>query len=240
MNVKETWIGGRKVFSNGRRNFTYSPEKSMNNFVSSQVRPEHIIVKRQPGKLRLIEAYDGELLTGEIQIDVKQEDIVKSDPGNDILKIVVKDRYNDSSPAVGFIRGFGLKRGAFAGSIAHDSHNIVCIGTNDIDMVNAINEIIRMQGGLVVSENGRTDSLQLNIGGIMTTLSCRNVARLYSSLSQKVRSLGCTMTAPFMTLSFMALLVIPDLKIGDRGLFDVKKFQPVTLFNDPANIKKIH
>ncbi len=236
MNVEETWIEGRKVFSKGRRNFKYHPEKPLNNFYCSAVKAEHIIVKRQPGKLRIIEAYDGELLTGEIQTVVNQEDIVKSDPGNDILKIVVKDRYNDSAPAVGFIKGFGLKKGAFAGSIAHDSHNIVCIGTNDKDMVSAINEIVKMRGGLAVSENGRTDSLQLNIGGIMTTSSCRDVARMYSSLSQKVRSLGCTMTAPFMTLSFMALLVIPDLKIGDRGLFDVKKFEPVPLFNDQANL----
>ena len=98
---------------------------------------------------------------------------------SDILKIVVKDRYNDSPPAIGFIKGFGLKKGAFASSVAHDSHNIVCVGTNDTDIVNAINEIIKIKGGLAVSENGMTTSLQLNIGGIMTTRSCDEVAAEY-------------------------------------------------------------
>ena len=159
--------------------------------------------------------------------------MVDADPDNDILKIVVKDRYNDSPPAIGFIKGFGLKNGAFASSIAHDSHNIVCIGTNDDDIVSAVNEIIKMKGGLAVSTGGSLTSLQLNIGGIMTTRSCEEVAHEYSHLNELVRSLGCTMTAPFMTLSFMALLVIPDLKIGDRGLFDVNEFKPVPLFIDP-------
>jgi adenine deaminase len=182
--------------------------------------------------MRIIEAFDGELLTGEILIDIEGGDFVNANVDNDILKIVVKDRYKDAPPAVGFIKGFGLKAGAFAGSIAHDSHNIVSVGTNDRDIVTAVNEIIRMKGGLSVSLSCVADSLQLNIGGIMTTKPCSEVAREYSTLNQKVRSLGCTMTAPFMTLSFMALLVIPDLKIGDRGLFDVKQFRPVPLFEE--------
>jgi adenine deaminase len=162
--------------------------------------------------------------------DLPGEDFVKVDVNNDILKIVVKDRYTDTPPATGFIKGFGLKAGAFAGSIAHDSHNIVCVGTNDKDIITAVNEIIRMKGGLSVSAGGTTDSLQLNIGGIMTSRPCIDVAGEYSWLNQKVRSLGSKMTAPFMTLSFMALLVIPALKIGDKGLFDVRQFKPVPLF----------
>jgi adenine deaminase len=146
------------------------------------------------------------------------------------LKIVVKDRYTDNPPATGFIKGFGLKEGAFAGSIAHDSHNIVCVGTNDKDIITAVNEIIRMKGGLSVSAGSNIDSLQLNIGGIMTSRPCSDVAGDYRRLNQKVRSLGSKMTAPFMTLSFMALLVIPALKIGDKGLFDVRQFRPVPLF----------
>jgi adenine deaminase len=132
--------------------------------------------------------------------------------------------------AVGFIKGFGLKRGAFASSIAHDSHNIIAVGTNDRDIVNSINEIIRMKGGLAVSDNEIAGSLKLDIGGIMTTRSCEEIAFDYNSLNQLVKSLGCEMEAPFMTLSFMALLVIPELKIGDQGLFDVKKFKQVSLF----------
>jgi adenine deaminase len=157
---------------------------------------------------------------------------VEADIDKDVLKIVVKDRYNDTVPAIGFIKGFGLKKGAFASSVAHDSHNIICVGTNDKDITDAVNEIVRMKGGLAVSSAGKTESLQLNIAGIMTTRSCDDVADDYGKLNEAVKSLGTTMAAPFMTLSFMALLVIPDLKIGDRGLFDVNKFELVSLFED--------
>ena len=155
---------------------------------------------------------------------------ISPDPENDILKIVVKDRYKDSAPAVGFIRGFGMKKGAFASSVAHDSHNIISIGTNDKDIMKSINEIVRLKGGLAVSAGSETSSIQLNIGGIMSTRSCRDVAQDYEKLNELVNSYGCTLKAPFMTLSFMALLVIPDLKIGDKGLFDVNKFELVSLF----------
>jgi adenine deaminase len=239
MDVKETWIGGEKVFNNGERSFTYHPDKPINNFKCSKIDTNDILVNRLPGKLRVIQAFNGELVTKEIQMNMPGSNIVNIDRENDILKIVVKDRYNNSPPSTGFIKGFDLKDGAFAGSIAHDSHNIICIGTNDNDIVIAINEIVKLNGGLAVSVNGKTTSLQLNIGGIMTTKSCREVAKEYSNLNELVRSLGCLMTAPFMALSFMALLVIPDLKIGDRGLFDVNRFKPVSLFIGPAGQNNI-
>lgn len=234
MDIEETWIGGERVFNKGLRNFRYEPERTLNNFRCREIDYSDIRVKRLEGKLRIIEAFDGELLTGEVQLDTPPVDVVNTDLENDILKIVVKDRYRDTPPSVGFIKGFGLQDGAFAGSIAHDSHNIICVGTNDIDIITAVNEVIRMKGGLSVSVNCNIDSLQLDIGGIMTTRPCSDVASEYSRLNQIVRSIGCTMTAPFMTLSFMALLVIPDLKIGDRGLFDVKQFKPVPLFVEYA------
>jgi adenine deaminase len=234
MDVRETWIGGKKVFANGRRNFTYEPGKALNNFRCSRIDNTDVAVKWMPGKIRIIEAFDGQLLTKEIQMEPPEHNVIDADPGSDVLKIIVKDRYNDSPVATGFIKGFGLKNGAFASSIAHDSHNIVCIGTKDNDIVSAVNEVIKMKGGLAVSAGGSLTSLQLNIGGIMTTRSCEEIAHEYSHLNELVRSLGCKMTAPFMTLSFMALLVIPDLKIGDRGLFDVNGFKPVPLFIDPS------
>jgi adenine deaminase len=165
-------------------------------------------------------------------VDAPGSKYVDSRISDDILKILVKNRYTDAPPACGFIRGFNLKRGAFASSIAHDSHNIIAVGTNDVDIVNAINTVIDLKGGLSVSSDGRTDFLQLNIGGIMSDEPCADVASKYEELSRLVKSYGCTMKAPFMTLSFMALLVIPELKIGDKGLFDVVKFSPVTLFSD--------
>ena len=145
---------------------------------------------------------------------------------------MVKDRYKDGPVASGFITGFGLKRGAFASSVAHDSHNIIAVGTNDRDIVNAVNRIVDLKGGLAVSGEEGIKSLSLNVGGIMSNRPCSEVATDYLGLSEEVRKSGCVMSAPFMTLSFMALLVIPELKLSDKGLFDGRKFAPVSLFVD--------
>ena len=233
MNVKETWIAGEKVYSNGDVKFVYKAAESINNFHCLSLREEDIRIRNRKGEMRIIVAEEGELLTKELHLSSGESDFVTTDIKSDILKIVVKDRYKDLPPAVGFIRGFGLKRGAFASSVAHDSHNIVSVGTNDSDIVNAINEIVRLKGGLCVSSGKKTESLQLNIGGIMTTRSVDSIADDYCNLNKLTATLGCTMKSPFMTLSFMSLLVIPDLKIGDSGLFDVNKFEPVSLFIDP-------
>ncbi|MBK7132151.1 MAG: adenine deaminase [Bacteroidales bacterium] len=230
MNVLETWIDGVLVFSSGEVQFSYNSGKAVNKFNCSEPRVEDICIKNNGGMIRVIEAFEGELLTKEIRIKPDVSDFIGSNVSDDILKIVVKDRYNDGIPSVGFIKGFGLKRGAFASSIAHDSHNIIAVGTNDEDIVSAINQIVSVKGGLAVSCGGKTDSLTLNIGGIMTTRSCDEVADDYERLNKLAGEYGCTMKAPFMTLSFMALLVIPELKIGDRGLFDGKKFELVDLF----------
>ena len=230
MNVLETWIEGVKVFDRGKVLFNYKPGDGVNNFNCRQIIEADIRVKNNHGEIRIITAVDGELLTGEININSGNNEFVSSDTKNDILKIVVKDRYKDLPPAVGFIKGFGLKKGAFASSIAHDSHNIIAIGVDDNNIIEAINRIVTLKGGLAVSTGEEIMSIQLNIGGIMTTRSCEDIAEEYDNLNQVVKTLGCSMNAPFMTMSFMALLVIPDLKIGDRGLFDVKKFEPVSLF----------
>ncbi len=230
MNIQETWIRGKRVFADGKVYFSYKPGSAVNYFNCHTLKKEDIRVKNTIGKIRVIKADEGELLTGEIQYPSGDTDSVESDISGDILKIVVKDRYKDYPPSIGFIKGFGLRKGAFASSIAHDSHNIIAIGTNDEDIVNSINEIVSQKGGLAVSADGKVSGVQLNIGGIMTTRSCDEIAADYEKLSLLVKSLGCTMQAPFMTLSFMALLVIPNLKIGDQGLFDVNKFERVSLF----------
>lgn len=231
MNVFETWIDGQKVFDRGKVSFRYALENGINNFNCSLVREDQIQVKNIGRKIRVINAVDGELLTGESIIDTNGK-FLDSDTRSDMLKIVVKDRYSDGVPAVGFIKGFGLKMGAFAGSVAHDSHNIVAIGTNDGDIVNAINAIVGMNGGLSVSSGTKIETLKLSIGGIISAEDCETVAHIYEKLSGIVKSFGCNFRAPFMTLSFMSLLVIPHLKISDKGLFDVFKFKPVGLFVD--------
>jgi adenine deaminase len=230
MNVQETYINGTKVFADGEVLFSYDEGNAINKFNCQIINEHDIKVKNNNGDIRMIIATDGQLLTREARVSSGSSEFVTPDINCDILKIVVKDRYRDLPASVGFIRGFGLKEGAFASSIAHDSHNIISIGTNDKDIVSSINEIIKLQGGLSVSSGKKINSLQLNIGGIVTTRTCKEIAVEYDKLNQLVTSIGCTMKAPFMTLSFMALLVIPDLKIGDQGLFDVKKFERVPLF----------
>jgi adenine deaminase len=232
MDILETWIDGRKVFDNGNVLFDYLAGKEINKFNCTEIDEKMILVPRTGESIRAIEAFDGELLTKMVISDSGKNEFVASDPDNDLLKIVVKNRYSDAPPAIGFIKGFGLSRGAFASSVAHDSHNIISIGTNDADIVAAINEIVRMKGGLSVSSGGIISSLRLGIAGIMSDHSCEEVALTYETLSNEVRMLGCRLKAPYMTLSFMALLVIPELKIGDRGLFDVNKFCPISLFVD--------
>jgi adenine deaminase len=193
----------------------------------------NITINKEDKKIRVIEALDGELITREsIWKPASDNRFVDADMESDIIKIIVKDRYNDSPPAMGFIKGFGLKQGAFASSVAHDSHNIICIGTNDDDIAAAINEIVRMKGGLSVVSRGKVNSLQLSIAGIISDQPVNDIAIKYKALSDLVKSFGCTMSAPFMTLSFMALLVIPDLKISDKGLFDGRSFKPVPLYVD--------
>jgi adenine deaminase len=233
MNILETWIKGIKVFGDGETNFIYDPPVPVNKFNCRPLKIDDVKVLRKEGLIRVIEASEGELLTKEFRWQPLHSEEIAPDLGNDILKIVVKDRYNDSPAVTGFIKGIGLKKGAFASSIAHDSHNIIAVGTNDSDIINAINEIVRLKGGLAVASGENVKSLQLNIGGIMTTRLCGEVAVDYQNLTEAVKTMGCQMKAPFMTLSFMALLVIPDLKIGDKGLFDVGKFELVPLFVVP-------
>lgn len=230
MNVLETWIDGRKVFDNGKVLFNYSPGESINNFNSSGITIDEIRTPRLTNRIRVIEAFDGKLITKELINSSGRGQFVVADSKNDLLKIVVKDRYKDSLPAIGFIKGFRLKQGAIASSVSHDSHNIICVGTSDEEIVASINSIISLKGGLSVVNNGKTNTLQLNIAGIMSTRSCGEIAADYKFLSEEVKKMGCMMAAPFMILSFMALLVIPELKIGDRGLFDVKAFKLASLF----------
>lgn len=230
MNILETWINGEKVFDRGRVLFDYSPPAPINNFNCSLVNSEQIAVKKSGKEMRVILAFDGELYTRELIYEPQEGTEIKPDISEDILKIVVKDRYRDLPPATGFIKGFGLKKGAFASSVAHDSHNIIAIGTCDEDILSAINEVIRKKGGLAVAVDGSVKSLELNIAGIMSDKSCETVADDYEELSGIIKKYGCKMAAPFMTLSFMALLVIPELKMSDRGLFDGKSFSHVPLF----------
>jgi adenine deaminase len=231
MNVKETWIDGKKVFprtsESGRSTTTSYP----NRFAASYVTKKDIEILAERGLCRIIAAKDGELLTETLLEEPSITDgRVVSDPERDLLKIVIKDRYSDSAPSAALVTGFGLKHGALASSVAHDSHNIVAVGVDDNDLISAINKVIEMKGGLAFSENGNIGALSLPVAGLMTDGSCEAVAQKYEELNRLVHTSGCRLAAPFMTLSFMALLVIPELKISDKGLFDGKTFSFVPLF----------
>ena len=209
-NVLETWIKGIRVAQSGKSLIDRVAVKPINNFNSSPIDVDAIATSHQ-GEVRVIVAYDGLIIT-------KEEVHNAIDP--DVLKLVVVNRYEVAPPAVGYIKGFGLHTGAIASSVAHDSHNIIAVGVSDDDIVNAVNSLIAVKGGLAVSDNGKTEVLPLPVAGIMSNGDAFAVAERYTHIDQLAKSFGTLFQAPFMTLSFMALLVIPDLKLSDKGLFD--------------------
>ncbi|HEY2148892.1 MAG TPA: adenine deaminase C-terminal domain-containing protein, partial [Pirellulales bacterium] len=152
------------------------------------------------------------------------------DVDRDVLKIAVVDRYRDARPAVALITNFGLKRGALATSVSHDSHNIVAVGASDEELARAVNAVIEARGGLAVAGPDGAVVVPLAIAGLMSDADGYEVATEYTRLDRMAKSLGSKLTAPFMTLSFMALLVIPSLKLGPEGLFDVTAFRPMSLW----------
>jgi adenine deaminase len=157
-----------------------------------------------------------------------------SNVDNDVLKLVVYNRYQPSVPSIGFIRNIGLKRGALASTISHDSHNIVAVGTSDDEIVLAINRIINSKGGIVACEGSHACLLPLPVGGLMSDAEGKLIAKQYEAVDAMAKELGSTLNAPFMTIAFMSLLVIPELKLGDRGLFDGLVFKFTDLMEFPA------
>jgi len=208
-----------------------SARPTVNRFTTGEKGVIDFAIKGRNRKVHIIEAHDGQLVTGHLVDALKVVDgHLASDTERDILKMTVVNRYEDAPPSLGFIRGFGLKRGAIASSVAHDSHNIISVGVNDKDMCRAINAIIRNKGGISVVNGDMEKVLPLPIAGIMSDLSYQEVARGYTEMDRVSKALGSPLKAPFMTLSFMALLVIPEIKLGDRGLFDVGRFEFIDLF----------
>jgi len=230
-NVRMTFIDGEKVAENGKTLISSVVTDEPNNFNATPVSPRELRVKQEGELIRVIKAFDGQLITQEVHVKARIENnLVMPDPANDILKIVIKERYHDKPPVTGFVTGFGLKSGAIASSVAHDSHNIIAVGTNDDSIANAINSIIQSKGGIAAESAKGTLILPLPVAGIMTGKDGYWVAEQYEILDKQARESGCTLQAPFMTLSFMALLVIPELKLSDKGLFNGKLFSMTPLF----------
>jgi len=230
-NIMETWIDGERVFDGRNTNFKTGTSVTVNNFHCSKVSEDDIKVENRKSGVKVIDVVDGDLVSGRYEWFHKQKgEYLESDPGVDILKIIVKDRYKDAPPSIGFARGFGLKSGAFASSVAHDSHNIIAVGVDDSTICKAINKIVETKGGLSVCRGDKCEYLQLEVAGIMSDVPCGTMASSYKQLSDMVTDMGSNLMSPFMTLSFMALLVIPELKLSDRGLFDGMKFEFTDLF----------
>lgn len=224
-NVLETWIKGEKVAENGKTLIRKSVTQPVNKFEASKIEIPDIDFLAPSSQIDVIQAFDGELLTDWLKFDARIENgKVQSDEENDVLKLVVLNRYQNSKPAVAFIKGFGFKKGAVASSVAHDSHNIIAIGTNDSDLVAAINQVIENKGGISVFNGNESLSLPLPVAGLMSVEDGYLVAEKYEQMNEMAKALGSNLNAPFMTLSFMALLVIPKLKLSDKGLFDGTKF----------------
>ncbi len=229
--ILETWIDGSKVAENGKTLLPCISINPINNFNTTEKKIQDFAVPAEGKKINLIQALDGQIYTEWKQEYPKiQGNNVVSDPDRDILKISVVNRYVDVQPAVAFINNFGLKKGAIAASIAHDSHNIVAVGSNDDDLTKAINLIIRNKGGLSIVHGKDEFLLPLPVGGLMANDDCFTVSRDYSIMDRKAKAFGSLLQAPFMTLSFMALLVIPKLKLSDKGLFNSETFEFTNLF----------
>ena len=231
--ISSTFINGVRVFDGVRLNFKAGIQETPNNFLGNQPKPADLSITAKKGRIRVIEARDGELITGTYFVQPKVKDgLVLQDIENDILKIAVVNRYKPEKPAVGFIHNFGLTRGALASSIAHDSHNIIVVGTNDQEMLEIIEWINQNRGGIAIHDGMKITGLPLPVAGIISDMPADETARRYAYIDKLAKLSGTTLRAPFMTLSFMALLVIPELKIGNQGLFDVNHFAFTSLFEN--------
>ena len=226
--IVQTYINGELVAEHGRSKIKSQKSKLINQFDCSEknISDFHFPVS-DPGKdIYAIEALDGQLITNKVLCNpILQNDRYKSNVASDILKIVVVNRYKDAPVAKAFIKNFGIKKGAIASSVAHDSHNIVAVGVDDESLMKAVNLVIKEQGGVSAVYDTKEKVLGLPVAGLMSNEDGYEVAAAYTAVDKMVKEeMGSTLAAPFMTLSFMALLVIPHLKLSDLGLFDGDSF----------------
>jgi adenine deaminase len=202
----------------------------INQFNAEKITVDQLRVTPIGDNLNVIIVDDGQLFThvGRMKQKIENGNVI-SDIENDVLKLVVYNRYQPSNPAIGFIKNIGLKSGALASTVSHDSHNIVAVGTSDSEIVSAINQIIESKGGILACERERTCLLSLPVGGTMSDDIGSVISKQYEEIDAMAKELGSTLKAPFMTLAFMSLLVIPRLKLSDKGLFNGSTFSFTSL-----------
>jgi adenine deaminase len=226
----QTYINGELVFDKGESKIRSTPFQILNNFNTSQKRVSDFRFESNAKHIRVIEALEGQLITNEIIAEalIKNGNLV-SNTEQDILKMTVVNRYQDQKPAIAFIKNFGLKEGAIASSVGHDSHNIIAVGVSDEAICKAVNLIIKHKGGICAVSNSREQVVPLPVAGIMSDKDGYAIGKDYAQLNSMAKALGSTLYAPYMTLSFMALLVIPSLKLSDKGLFNGTTFKFTSL-----------
>lgn len=230
--VLSTFINGELVAQNGKSLIPQVENKVINQFNCSPIATKDIAIKTESAQVNVIEALDGQLITNCLPLPCKTDNdgFAISNVEHDILKMVVVNRYKPAPPAIAFIKNFNLKEGAIASCVGHDSHNIIALGVDDESIVQAINLIIEAQGGVSAVSSKEQIILPLPVAGIMSPDDGYEVAKKYTAIDQLSKRMGSTLNSPFMTLSFMALLVIPQLKLSDLGLFDGEKFEFKNLF----------
>jgi len=228
--VLETYIDGELVAKNGKSFVTFVPFENLNNFETEKKKVADFEILSSTDKIRVIEALDGELVTNEIEANALVVDgKIISNIDNDILKMTVVNRYQNKNPSIAFIKNFGIKHGAIASSVGHDSHNIIAVGTSDEFICKAVNLLIHHKGGICAINSTAEKVVALPVAGIMSDQSAEVIGRSYAELDSMAKEMGSTLSAPFMSLSFMALLVIPSLKLSDQGLFDGNTFKFTSL-----------
>ena len=226
----QTYIDGELVFSKGISKIESIPFKILNNFNTNKKSISDFRVESNAKQIRVIEALEGELVTNElIENSLIENGNLVSNIHTDVLKMAVVNRYKNEKPAIAFIKNFGLKEGAIASSVGHDSHNVIAIGSTDQAICNAVNLLIETKGGICALSNSEKKVLPLPIAGIMSDQNGKTIGKEYALLDQMAKEMGSTLKAPYMTLSFMALLVIPSLKLSDKGLFNGSKFEFTSL-----------
>jgi adenine deaminase len=229
--VQKTFIKGEMVAENGKTLIQSSNEKPLNLFKAIKINEKDIAVENKSDKIKVIKALEGQLITETMVLTPKIKDgFIISDTERDILKIVVLNRYQITKPAVGFIHNFKIKKGAIASTVAHDSHNIIAVGASDNDIIRAINLLIDSKGGISLIDEIEEILLPLPVAGIMSNEDGYQVAEKYELINAKIKAIGSGLKSPYMTLSFMALLVIPELKLSDKGLFDGTKFAFTSIY----------
>ena len=226
----QTYIDGALVFSKGISKIESIPFKILNNFNTNKKSISDFRVESNAKQIRVIEALEGELVTNElIENSLIEDGNLVSNIHTDVLKMAVVNRYKNEKPAIAFIKNFGLKKGAIASSVGHDSHNVIAIGSTDEAICNAVNLLIETKGGICALSNSEKKVLPLPIAGIMSDQNGKTIGKEYALLDQMAKEMGSSLKAPYMTLSFMALLVIPSLKLSDKGLFNGSKFEFTSL-----------